>query len=36
MWNSDEDGSCFTSNTSAICGIKNHIELKYRKFMIKL
>ena len=22
MWNSDEDGSSFTSNKSAICGIK--------------
>ena len=35
MGNSDEDGSSITINTSAICGIKNHIELKYRKFMIK-
>ena len=35
MWNSDEDGSSFTSNNSAICGMKNHIELKYWKFIIK-
>ena len=34
MWNSDEDGSSFTNTTSAIWGIKNHIELKY--IMIKL
>ena len=30
MRNSDEDGSSFTINTSAICVIKNHIELKHK------